>query len=191
MGSVNDQIAANTVAQVLCSKAFYVRTFSIGGYTIGPFSLMSVGVYVSQGKIGVDYRQSLKGEAEYDSTTNTFHVGFTTATGKVRRGLIIHEAVHAALDAEGAKNIKRQDSEAMAYIAQCQFVRALTNKSGERLYSDEPDRDAVFEVGWALAKKIADGGSLNGTDIQKMRDAVARHPFYKDNATQKAGFDGI
>lgn len=162
------------------------------GYQITGHSLALVANKVIDGEIGVVHDPSVgSGKAEYDSGTDVFHLGFRTATTPSTRGLIVHEAVHAALDLKTA-NVTVAESESLAYVAQSFYVREQTaDPSSERLYSDDPLKDRVYELAWDMAAKLSKGTPPSSVEWLALDHAVRRHPTYKKSAGNNAGYDGV
>ncbi len=147
---------------------------------------------VIDGEIGVVVDPKLSAhEAEYDSGTDTFHLGFRTAPSKTKKGLIVHEAVHAALDLKAA-TMTIAESESMGYVVQCFYVREYTlDPTTERLEDPNPRKDEVYRLGWDMAETLSKGAQPSAIEWLAMDHAVRRHPKYRRTAGRAAIFDGI
>jgi len=73
--------------------------FKIGAQDVGPPLFLRVAQLIREGKLNVEYDPNMRGGAEYDMATNTFHLGFTAAQTVTQEALVVHEAVHAGFDA--------------------------------------------------------------------------------------------
>ncbi|MBI3281292.1 MAG: hypothetical protein HYZ57_15765 [Acidobacteria bacterium] len=163
------------------------------GYFIRGTTLAAIANRVLDGEIGVIVDPKLSsGDAEYDSGTDTFHLGFRRASTTTRKGLVVHEAVHAALDMKAASSITVAESESLAYVVQSYYVREHTiNPESVRLTSADPLKDKVYEIAWDMAAALAGGKQPTAVEWLALDHAVRRHPEYKKTAGNKAGFDGL
>lgn len=163
------------------------------GLNITGTKLAAVANRVIDGDIGVvDDGSVAQGEAEYDSGTNTIHLGFQTASSTTRQGLIVHEAVHAALDMKAVAGMTIAESEALAYVVQCYFVREQTpDPDTERLSSENPLKDRVYELAWDMAATLSKRTQPSSLEWLALDHAVRRHPKYRRTAGNIAGYNGI
>jgi hypothetical protein len=193
MASDDDQAKAAVLGVLMLPTLFLMKTFRVNSHEFKPADLAALVTTIALDKIHVKFDASVAGHAEYDTGTNTFHVAFTAATSLTRKALIIHEATHALCDFNNKSTMDIGESESMAYIAQCQFARLLNTSSdpGVRLMDTPPAKDKVFEVGWGIAGTLLGGGLPGAADIASMRDAVNKHPNYKNNVATKAGYNGV
>lgn len=181
------------VVEALSSPVVNRISVTHAGHTITGRSLAAVANRVIDREIGVVVDAKVgSGEAEYDSGTDTFHLGFTSAATRTRKALIIHEAVHAALDLQTASGVSIAQSESLAYVVQCYYVREHTlNPDSERLTSTNPLKDKVYEIAWDMAATLAKRKQPESLHWSALDSAIRRHPTYKKNAGKNAGFDGI
>lgn len=163
------------------------------GHTITGRSLVVIANRVIDREIGVVVDSKVgSGEAEYDSGSDTFHLGFSSASTRTRKALIVHEAVHAALDMQTASGVTIAQSESLAYVVQCFYVREYTaDPDAERLTSSNPLKDKVYEIAWDMAGILAKRKQPEQLYWNALDSAIRRHPTYKKNAGKQAGFDGI
>jgi hypothetical protein len=147
---------------------------------------------VIDGEIAVVYDSSVgAGEAEYDSGTDAFHLGFRSAHTPTRKALVVHEAVHAALDLKVA-GVTIAESESLAYVVQSFYVREHTvDPEAERLTSENTLKDRVYELAWDMAGTLSKGRQPTSVEWLALDHAVRRHPTYKRTAGNNAGFDGV
>ena len=189
--SYEDVVA--TMSTINALKSYGVsklRQFTFHGHLFSPGDLIGMAAEIENGNISVKYNSKLKGSAEYDSGTNTLYLGFLSINGFItRKALVVHETTHAMYDRQ-SKSMDIATSESIAYIAQCQYARANSTDPDSRLNSSDSNKDRVFEVGWDIAGKILNGGSVDSTDVSNMRQAISNHPYYVKNASSNAGFDG-
>jgi hypothetical protein len=186
MQDVFDGIAANSVITVLLGHGVSnMKKFTFEGYNFDASALSVMAYEIRDGRMGVAYSDKMGTKAIYNSTENKLYVGFFSAESDSRKALIVHETTHALCDFQ-AKKMDVAKSESIAYIAQCLYARANSNSNDPdaRLYSEDEAKDKVFEIGWRIAGKIIDGGTID------MRSAVSGHPYYATNASSSAGYDG-
>lgn len=163
------------------------------GRAITGASLAAVANRILDGTIDVFVDSALKShEAEYDPVTDILHLGFRHANSRTRKGLIVHEAVHAALDMRAATGMIVAESESLAYVVQSYYVREHTLDPGaERLGNPDLRKDRVYELAWDMAAKLSKGQQPESIEWGALDHAVRRHPTYKRTAGNKALFDGI
>ncbi len=187
------ELAKQAVVGTLTGAGVYtVKPFTIRGFTLLNINFSLVALNVAAGITRVVYDASEVGMAEYDTGTNTFHLGFTDATSLSRKALIVHESVHAVCDVMNLATMDIGTSESAAYLAQCLYARGNSTDPDPdaRLYSDDEDKDRVFRVGWELAGTLLDGRTPSTADYDRLRDAVNRHPYYRGKAGDNARFNG-
>ena len=133
--SNDDQRAKDLVIKTLEDPGILKINFWVGAYEITSASFVPVLFGVRFGKIAVKYDEKLGRGASYDSGRNVLRLGFATAPSWNHNALIVHECVHAAMDArpEKFRSIDHATSEAAGYIAQAMFKLA---KVTEAEYSD-------------------------------------------------------
>jgi hypothetical protein len=189
----NDELAKQMIMTILNGSDLQkIKPFNIGAFQLNPLLLKNVASRITSGDIKVKYDDvKYKGWAEYDIDTNTFYLGFSTADNLSRKALIVHESTHAYFDMLGAAKMKVGDSEAAAYLAQCEYASANNPDPSQRLTSDKPERDKVFEVAWGMAGKLLGGTPPTPADFDQLRDAVSKHPFYNGKGDTLAGFNGV
>lgn len=169
-----------------------IKPFTIRGFTILNLNFSVVAINVSAGITKVRFDSSEVGMAEYDTGTNTFHLGFTDANSLSRKALIVHESVHAVCDLLKLATMDVGTSESAAYLAQCQYARGNSTDPDPdaRLFSEDEDKDRVFKIGWELAGRLLGGATPSSADYDRLRDAVNRHPYYRGKAGDSAQFNG-
>ncbi|MCU0873258.1 MAG: hypothetical protein MUE50_13035 [Pirellulaceae bacterium] len=180
------------VVGTLASPAINRLNVIHGGYQITGHSMAVVANKVIDGEIAVVYDSSVgAGEAEYDSGTDAFHLGFRSAHTPTRKALVVHEAVHAALDLKVA-GVTIAESESLAYVVQSFYVREHTvDPEAERLTSENTLKDRVYELAWDMAGTLSKGRQPTSVEWLALDHAVRRHPTYKRTAGNNAGFDGV
>lgn len=175
-----------------------MKYFNFDGYVFSPLFLAGMADDIRSNYLHVKTELSADGSSSYSSTSNTLYLNFAGASTIEQKGMIVHETTHAMFDFQG-KKMDIQTSEALAYIAQCMYVKlngnygenrlAKMNNKGEALAGDE-----VFEIGWEIAEKILAGKdavfSVDSADANRMKIAVSMHPFYRTNYRDSANFDG-
>lgn len=184
----------NMVAFTLIDPVASRIDFTRHGHRINGPLLRRVASHIVNGDLRVVVDPALgPGEAEYVSVDeNAFHLGFATASTVTRKGLIVHEAVHAALDMVGAKDMIIMQSEALAYAAQAFYVYENTRNPGpdNRLHADGAD-DEVYRIAWMIAELLSEKKSIDPVLWYALDNAVTKHRKYRKSWRKKAVFDGI
>lgn len=179
------------VTKVLNSPAaLSIKTFFVGGNMITGSFYQALAAQMSMFEcLNVLHYPNLKGaSAMYDSGSNALLLRFKQPGSPTETSLIIHEATHAICDML-QMNISVMESEMMAYIAQCQFYRGLRQPS--RLWSQDAKKDAVFEFATNIAEALQAGTTPSSQDFESLRQAVTKHPYYKNSYGKSANYDGI
>ena len=193
MASDDDQAKAAVLGVLMLPTLFLMKSFKVNSHEFKPADLAALVPTIALDKIHVKFDAAVAGHAEYDVSTNTFHVAFTTATTLTRKALVVHEATHALCDFKNKSTMDVGESESMAYIAQCQFARLLKTDPDPavRLMDTPATKDKVFEVGWGIAGTLLGGGLPSAGDITDMRSAVNIHPNYKNKVAANAKYNGV
>lgn len=193
MASDDDKAKTAVLTVLMLPSIFQMKSFKINSHEFKPADLAGLVPQITMSKIHVKFDSAMSGHAEYDTGSNTFHVGFTEATSTTRKALVVHEATHALCDVQNKSTMDIGESESMAYIAQCQLGRLLKTDPDPnvRLFDTPADKDKVFEVGWAIAGTLLGGGLAGAADITRMRDAVNIHPNYMNKVGQNAKYNGV
>jgi len=189
-----DLALRHMVASALGGGVISRLNVQYAGQSITGSSLNGVGVKVIDGEIHVVVDPSKHSdEAEYNSGSDSFMLGFRRAPSRTKKALIVHEAVHAALDNMAVSGMSIAQSESLAYVVQCYYVRAHMHApdSGKRLYSSNPLKDRVYELSWDMAGTLIKGNQPTSIEWLALDHAVRRHPTYKRIASITADFDGI
>jgi hypothetical protein len=164
-----------------------------GGRAITGTTLAAVANRVLDGQIDVFVDSTMNSwEAEYDSGTDILHLGFASASSRTRKALIVHEAVHAALDLKAVSGMTIAESESLAYVVQCYYVREdMLDPDAQRLTDANPLKDRVYELAWDMAATLSERNQPTSIEWLALDHAVRRHPKYKGIAGKIADFDGI
>ncbi len=189
--ATNDELTRDMVTNVVNSPDVYkIKHFQMDLVHFHPAMFVNLVNLIAMDKVHVKFA-ALSGEAGYESGSNTLEFGFTSATTLSEKALVLHEATHALLDIIIAPGMKVGDSEAMAYIVQCQYARANHTVAGERLLGDGTKEDKVFKIAWAIAGKILKDKTPKAKEYERLKKAVSKHPDYKDTYDDDAGWDGV
>lgn len=168
-----------------------IKHFTVGGFTIYPIYYQVLASRISLfDSVEVVYSQSYVNRARYIPGENKMIIGFQSTIPDLGKALVVHEATHAVCDMLKL-SMKRGDSEAMAYIAQCQYWKA--NISNDRLEGNVigDEDDLVFEAAWNIACAIQAGQSVPSTDYDKLQAALAANNSYKKHINERPAYDGI
>jgi hypothetical protein len=186
---MSDQSAKHTVLQILAKPEINKINFSMGSVSFSGNLLKRVRNCIIQNRIGIKHRPN--GDNEYDPNTNILYFKFDTIKRLSQEAMVIHECIHAGTDLMNASKMRVSSSEAASYIAQCTYIRLKTRDKNMRLMGDTPEKDKVFEIANELAVKVISKKSLTNSDLNKLREAIGKHPFYKRNYKTLSGWNGI
>lgn len=191
-----DALTSSVVKILLSENIKKIKAFQLGGNMIAPahFYLLATKIHF-YGTLTINYSSKQKSPGQYKSGKNEIWFYFPKAESETEVGVVIHEAVHAILDMTKA-SISNGDGETLAYVAQCQYVRAM-NPGADRIKILDhegnliTDRDDVFKYGWDIAGILLGGGTPFPEDYRRLREAVSRHPNYSEDHSLQAVNDGI
>lgn len=184
---------ADAEVRLILAKSHLLRwvNFSFDGLPIRPGLFGVVADCLQTGAMRVVCALSLgSGAAEYESDSDELRVGFTAAPTVSRQALVVHECVHAGLDAVAAGGVTVATSEAAAYIAQMVYQRVGRPDRGCP-ESSNASKQAVWDWAWWLAGEVIASRPLDPADCEAMRSAVRQHPKYRNAAHRTADFDGV
>ncbi len=130
---------------------------------------------------GFDPTTGLPRRPEIVAGFNSF--GGNVRTAESRRGLLLHECIHAMQDNLGSLTMRVDTAEAAAYIAQCLFHRARARGVG--LDSDEA-------AAWDATEQIRNPGSdRTATNIDSLLSAIRNDPLYRNEYRVTGRYNGI
>jgi len=184
----SDMQCRDSVVATLKDAAIGQINLTIDGFTITPASYAQVRDKITGGGIKVRFDPSLVNGATgnpsalYHAPSNTLSCGFTVAQAAPRRGLIVHEATHAACDIANYAGMSLVTSEAIAYIAQAIFMR---EKAPNTPYQADP----IMLAAQVLADCLKAGRQLKPIDLQNLRQAIQSSPEYSGKPAP--GYDGV
>ncbi len=131
--------------------------------------------------------------ATYSSMTRspTLRVGFNDfGSGpdarESRKGLLLHECIHAMQDNLAATRMRVDTAEAAAYTAQCLFHRACGRTQGELSHFVAAAWDATD-----LILQPSSNRSVAESDIQGLLNTIRIHPTYVNEFDVTGRYDGI
>lgn len=174
-------------------------SFSMCGFDLYGSNYDVIRGYLRDRKVGCKFDSTFPvNEAEYDSLNDLFVFGRKSFGSVTQAGHLVHELTHAVCDDRCASFLNKQQSEAIAYVAQCLFVV----KKGLTIYDDEPvdpisptdtkeqrqDKYRKFAVGTEIAQKIKFGvRQVSQSDENKMLFAMRND----GEGTGRAHYNGI
>lgn len=155
--------------------------FSLGSYRVTGQMFRKVADLIESDQIMLLYSPNMKGRAEYDSVYDILWIGFTELKW-TSYGLLIHECLHAAMDANGW-DVNVTTSEALAYIAQALYTQMAFGRNLE----GKPFHVAADSI----AQTIAYRGTPTSAQVIALRDALLADPKYSKSLNARAQFNGI
>jgi len=175
---------------LLSDKIMEHPHFGLDGHIICGCDLRAIGAAVRDERIDIKKASGEGPKGWYMTDEDAFYFRFERMDTLTQKALVIHEAVHAALDMNKASNMKVLDSEGTAYVHQCFYMVPFAGE-GERGYSEVPENDKVWKAAWSIAKTLRSSGTPSAAQIAALRAGVKVHKNYKDEYNDIAKFDGI
>jgi len=194
--SRDDDLAKAAVLSTLQDPKLSDVEFGVGLYDIDASSFAPVTSAIRRGKITVKYDANLGQIAYYNHARNEIEIGFKSAANVAHQGLIVHECVHAAMDAQHHKfeYVDHLTTEAAGYIAQCLFVIAKippAARHGSRLTGPDAVTDKIFRAAWNIALAEFNGDLTKSSDFIDLENGLKNHPLYSHNIHEVSGYDGV
>ena len=131
-GSINqpqigdpNELTRQAVMDILKSLPSF--SFTLGQMKIGRADLEEIGRIVEERRIDIVYEPWLGKSAASEQIPNVMKLGFQKASTALRRGVIVHESVHAILDKRSQMETMR-NSEAASFIAQATYYYAQNKR---------------------------------------------------------------
>lgn len=181
---------------ILRGQAASWINFSYRGTTVKPgdFTAIATALEKNQIYMDIDFNGYRNGAAYWPANTTIngckvngkfrFGMGSSDLNRVESKALLIHEAVHAALDLRSQSSITVLRSECAAYIAQQLWHKAVMT---EWL----PDTGKKFKCAATCAKAFWDGKQPKDDHMIELEWAIMSDPDYGWKvATEKTGYDG-
>lgn len=202
---LNSMSARSAVIKALNDSAVDNVNFKLPDVevSITPFLLRTVRNHVNNGWISVVYRSDANGFSAYNSQSDQFKVHVKEAVTIEDKAIIVHEAVHAGLDAFRAAQVDTAASESAAYIAQCIIARTYYLPSSDRLGDGKDSAlDTIFQQAWPIAVDVMDNRTVSasgyaspravsGSQYASLRTAIYGHKKYAKKRSQIKDYNGI
>ncbi|HYZ84132.1 MAG TPA: hypothetical protein VE621_07000 [Bryobacteraceae bacterium] len=125
---------------------------------------------------------------------NNLYLRFHSGLTDTRRALIVHEAVHAALDMKNAGELYVSESEAAAYLAQAVYALEIFPEGDVLLDSNgDPTMQAVFDRASEIAVALKAKKKLSelSMEVYALEAAVSNSSKYTTTAGNKSGYNGV
>jgi hypothetical protein len=155
-------------------------SIDVGTISISGFEFRDVADKIESGEINIRHNPHLGAFAAYTPKArlglppNQLDCSFAFPTTDSERALIVHEAVHAALDVRGEITSTAKD-EGLAYVAQSLWVLQRhgavagpldTGPKGTAL------EDKILEMAWNVAISLDGGSDADEADVDDLHTAV-------------------
>ena len=179
------------VTPILVQPATLRIDFQFQGHHVGFASFQAVIGGLAEGKITVEHDPSTT-MAHYHIAGNKFLLPYDSQPQfLIEEALVVHEAVHAAMDISKAK-VTRDISETTAYLAQAIYVYNQMGRSFEPNWAGWPFGEGMLKTAFGASRK-AHGrcAILTMEDVKPLYDAVCDHKEYKDNISAVVPYNGI
>jgi hypothetical protein len=158
--------------------------FTLGGVTIDGRSLSAVKAAIENGRIGVNYAPLMgKDSCRYSYKRNRLILGFRSIQGDItREANIIHEVIHAAIDAKNV-HVPLRSAQAIAHIGEALFVFQKRFVYGEGAVANylRPQLKligAIRAAAWSLAANSGSAPSPTESELAPLWQAIDGYPAY-------------
>lgn len=177
---------------ILGYSVLRLKPFSVNGTSFDPFDLTRLAFKMMAGSKPTVKTNTTISFNYYNPAANELWFKFNQASNVMEKSIVIHEATHAVCDMNSAK-MTVADSEAMAYIVQCQYASLNNPYPNERYLKGNTDKsDRVFQIAWVLGEKAAlSTQPITASDIDALKQAIAANPTYAAEAANDANYNGI
>jgi hypothetical protein len=112
---------------------------------------------------------------------NLMEFRFAFPTTEEERALIVHEAVHAAMDVR-KEPMTTAESEALAFVAQSLTILTQHGAAAGPLATGETGSaldDKILEIAWNIAITLDGGGEAEKKDVKDIHKAIELHDVYR------------
>lgn len=156
-----------------------VGFLSISGQEFGDVVEM-----IEANRISVRHNSKMSDPGAYTPTSqkdlppNMMEFRFAFPTGPNERALIVHEAVHAALDIRGESTNKEED-EGLAHVVQSLWILKMLGSWAGPLKEGNVVGDKLLEIAWEIALSIDDIGVADEVDVTMLHETVSLHERYR------------
>jgi len=184
----NQVAARGTAIEILRDAVASRLAFKVGTLELGAHDLLGVASAIASGKITVIHRPCLGWMAQYNSgTANQLLVPFARMPPLGVRALMVHEAVHAAMDMDKIP-LTMQESEALAYVGQALYLRRNGDDIGNTLvqppFSENPRNflawTGIFQFAARIARDIDLGRPVSDADLIGLGLSISVAPAYEN-----------
>jgi hypothetical protein len=172
---------------VLHEPAAWRMSFKIGAFELREGDLLAVADAIDFGKITVIHRPSNGHMAYYNPGLNRIEVPFHQSSGFHDNALIVHEAMHAAMDIRRVPLTMAQ-SEGLGYIAQALYLQAHGIDLGNAVINPSFLQNPRNFIAWtgifgrasAIAKSIGANESVSTLDFDLLSISLFTSETYHD-----------
>jgi hypothetical protein len=172
---------------ILREASAWTLAFKAGPLELTRLDLLAVAAAIDIGKIRVIHRPCLGHIAYYDGrpNRNRLLLSFGSAPDLGLRALMVHEAVHAAMDIRRVP-LNMQQSEGLAYIAQALYLRRngynMTNSVPSPPFAQAPINfiawSGIFKFAASIAEDIDNGAPVDQLDLIGLSASITAAPLY-------------
>ena len=122
---------------------------------------------------------------------NLMQFKFAHASTSEEQALMVHEAVHAALDVR-RDAVSVAETEGLAFVAQSLAILRTLGPSAGPLATGESGTaldDKILELAWDIAITIDGGGTASDKEVERLHNAIDLHDLYKGKPAPR--YDGV
>lgn len=178
-------------------RAVGAMIVNVGSMSIAGFEFGEVADKIASNAIAVRHNPLLPVVAAYTPKAkfgvppNLMEFRFAFPTSNPERALIVHEAVHAALDIRREVTTTAK-SEGLAFVAQSLSILRRFGAAADPLDTGETGSamdDKILEIAWNIAISLDGGGEADEGDVENLHLAIDLHDHYK--AQPNPSYDGV
>ena len=160
--------------------------FKAGSVELKISDLAAVATAIDSGKITVIHRPCKGWMAEYRGGPNQLVIPFARTPPMGMRALMVHEAVHAAMDVAKTPQTMQQ-AEGLAYIAQALYSRRNGGNLGAAVvnppFIQNPRNflawTGIFKFAASIAEDIDTGVPVSNVDLAGLGISISSAPTYE------------
>jgi hypothetical protein len=180
------QAAAKRAAlNVLRDHVASTMAFRAGPLELKASDLAAVANAIESGHITIIHRPCMGHMAEYRGKTNQLLVPFSGMPPLNMRALMVHEAVHAAMDVRRTRQTMQQ-AEGLSYIAQALYLRrngvSMGTSVPQPAFAVNPRNflawTGIFRFAASIAEAVDTGAPVNNLDLMGLGISISAAPTY-------------
>lgn len=180
------------VSNTINSAAIQNLNFTVVGNAVSPGIYTQVRNKITSGDLTAAKDPNMNGVVgRYDYTNDKFWFGFPATDGDpFRRGLVVHEATHAAYDINQI-TVPVKVAESLAYLAQALFIYH-DNKQAVDDGAEVTFEDAAMTAAWSLSEAArTEAKAYTEAELRPLYTAIDSMQRYHGRGDDDEVTDGV